>query len=146
MFGTGLGSICVTQNTISNTYFKDYDLATAFAATLTVSRIGSVLNFFLSTYIYTWFGSRLNAVFWWGTCMTFVSVVAAFLFFFLDRYVEREGILVSGKIKNKITSLFYINQFILSYNSFFTYNLNYKQKILHYYSHLLLLLLFCSHP
>lgn len=97
VFGTGLGSICVTQNTISNTYFKDYDLATAFAATLTVSRIGSVLNFFLSTYIYTWFGSRLNVVFWWGTCMTFISVIAAFLFFFLDRYVEREGIVVSGK-------------------------------------------------
>ena len=100
-FGMGLGSICVAQNTISNTYFKGADLATAFAATLTVSRIGSVLNFFLSTYIYTWFGSRLSYVFWWGTAMTAVSVVCAIIFFFLDRSVEHRGLVVSAKRKSR---------------------------------------------
>lgn len=101
VFGMGLGSICVAQNTISNTYFKGADLATAFAATLTVSRIGSVLNFFLSTYIYTWFGSRLSYVFWWGTAMTAVSVVCAIIFFFLDRSVEHRGLVVSAKRKSR---------------------------------------------
>ena len=101
VFGMGLGSICVAQNTISNTYFKGADLATAFAATLTVSRVGSVLNFFLSTYIYTWFGSRLSYVFWWGTAMTAVSVVCAVIFFFLDRSVERRGLVVSAKRKSR---------------------------------------------
>ena len=101
VFGMGLGSICVAQNTISNTYFKGADLATAFAATLTVSRIGSVLNFFLSTYIYTWFGSKLSYVFWWGTAMTAVSVLCAFIFFFLDRSVEKRGLVVSAKRKSR---------------------------------------------
>jgi len=101
VFGTGLGSICVAQNTISNAYFRDADLATAFAATLTVSRIGSVLNFFLSTYIYTWFGSSLPMVFWWGAMMTGVSVLAAALFFILDRWVEHKGLIVSAVRKSR---------------------------------------------
>jgi len=101
VFGMGLGSICVAQNTISNTYFKGADLATAFAATLTVSRIGSVLNFFLSTYIYTWFGSNLSYVFWWGTGTTALSVVCALIFFFLDRSVESKGLVVSANKKSR---------------------------------------------
>jgi len=101
VFGMGLGSICVAQNTISNTYFKGADLATAFAATLTVSRIGSVLNFFLSTYIYTWFGSNLSYVFWWGTGTTALSVICALIFFFLDRSVENKGLVVSANKKSR---------------------------------------------
>ena len=101
VFGMGLGSICVAQNTISNTYFKGADLATAFAATLTVSRIGSVLNFFLSTYIYTWFGSKLSYVFWWGTGTTALSVLCALIFFFLDRNVEKKGLVVSANKKSR---------------------------------------------
>jgi len=101
VFGMGLGSICVAQNTISNTYFKGADLATAFAATLTVSRVGSVLNFFLSTYIYTWFGSKLSYVFWWGTGTTALSVICALIFFFLDRSVEKKGLVVSANKKSR---------------------------------------------
>jgi len=101
VFGMGLGSICVAQNTISNTYFKNADLATAFAATLTVSRIGSVMNFFLSTYIYTWFGSNLSYVFWWGTGMTAISVICASIFFFLDRSVENKGLVISANRKSR---------------------------------------------
>ena len=103
VFGMGLGSICVAQNCVSNTYFRNADLATAFAATLTVSRIGSVLNFFCSTYIYTLFGNHLPAVFWWGTCMTAISVVCASIFFVLDRKWESKGLIQSaGKKSRKI--------------------------------------------
>jgi len=101
IFGLGLGSICVSQNCISNAYFRGADLATSFACTLTISRIGSVLNFFLSTYIYTWFGSSLKAVFWWGTSMTALSVLAALIFFFFDRSIEKKGLIVCAARKSR---------------------------------------------
>jgi MFS family permease len=132
IFGMGLGSICVAQNVISNTYFRDRDLATAFAATLTVSRIGSVTNFFLSTRIYGWFGESLPVVFWWGTIMTALSLLAAVGFFLLDLSNEKAGNIVSAARKSRkikwsdvmkfppiywvlcfVCSLYYINTFCL---------------------------------
>eukprot|EP00727_Mastigamoeba_balamuthi_P003185 m51a1_g12864 hypothetical protein (511) ;mRNA; r:611-3090 len=132
IFGMGLGSICVAQNTISNTYFRDADLATAFAATLTVSRLGSVMNFLLSTHIYDWFGRSLSIVFWWGSAMTGLSLLAAVAFFLLDRVNENNGTIVSASRKSRkikwgdimrfpsvywvlclICSLYYINIFCL---------------------------------
>eukprot|EP01106_Pelomyxa_sp_JSP_P008909 TRINITY_DN244_c0_g1_i3.p1 TRINITY_DN244_c0_g1~~TRINITY_DN244_c0_g1_i3.p1 ORF type:complete len:378 (-),score=104.99 TRINITY_DN244_c0_g1_i3:152-1285(-) len=98
IFGLGLGSITVAQTTISNAYFRDVDLATACAATLTMSRIGSVMNFLLSPYLYIWWGSSLPAVFWWGTSMTFLSFAAAVALFIVDRWIEKKKFTLGGKV------------------------------------------------
>ncbi|KAH3760032.1 sodium glucose transporter [Pelomyxa schiedti] len=101
VFGMGLGSVTVCQNTISNTYFRNVDLSTAFAATLTVSRIGSVTNFLLSPYLYEWWGSSLPAVFWWGTGMTVLSVLAAVILYFVDSKAEKSGMIVSAMRRSR---------------------------------------------
>eukprot|EP01105_Mastigella_eilhardi_P026151 TRINITY_DN73_c2_g2_i9.p1 TRINITY_DN73_c2_g2~~TRINITY_DN73_c2_g2_i9.p1 ORF type:complete len:501 (-),score=103.11 TRINITY_DN73_c2_g2_i9:118-1512(-) len=100
IFGAGLGSICVAQNTLTNTYFRDVNLATAFAATLTVSRVGSVTNFLLSPYLYQWWGS-IAAVFWYGTGMTLLSLISAVFLFFVDRDTERKGKIQSANRRSR---------------------------------------------
>ena len=48
IFGLGGGSITIAQNTITAYWFKNKELAMAFGCTLTISRIGSVINFNLT--------------------------------------------------------------------------------------------------
>lgn len=52
IFGLGGGSISIVQNTITAIYFRGKELALAFGITLTVSRLGSVINYDLTTIIY----------------------------------------------------------------------------------------------
>ena len=86
---------------LSSTYFRGADLATAFAATLTMSRIGSVTNFLLTPSIYKWFKSKLNYVFWYGTGTTLLSALAAAVFFVLDRRAEAKKIVISASKKSR---------------------------------------------
>ena len=52
IFGLGGGSITISQNQITAGLFKGKELAMAFGFTLTVSRVGSVVNFDLTPWIY----------------------------------------------------------------------------------------------
>lgn len=66
LFGSGNGSLTIVQNRITAFWFRDKELALAFGVTLAFSRLGSVLNFFLTenfaaTYGLSWtlWGGRL---------------------------------------------------------------------------------------
>ena len=52
IFGLGGGSITIVQNTITAKWFKGRELAFAFGCTLTISRIGSVVNYDATSEIY----------------------------------------------------------------------------------------------
>ncbi len=52
VFGLGGGAITIAQNTISAYWFAGRELAMAFGCTLTISRLGSVINFNLTTLIF----------------------------------------------------------------------------------------------
>lgn len=61
VFGLGGGSITIAQNTISAWWFRNHELAMAFGCTLTVSRLGSVINFQLTTSVFNaLFGTFYN--------------------------------------------------------------------------------------
>jgi len=55
IFGMGGGSITIAQNAITAYWFAGRELAMAFGITLSVSRLGSVLNFNLTTAIFNAF-------------------------------------------------------------------------------------------
>jgi len=52
IFGLGGGPITIVQNTYTATWFTGHELAMAFGCTLTISRIGSVVNYDLTPTIY----------------------------------------------------------------------------------------------
>jgi MFS family permease len=58
IFGLGGGSITIAQNAITAYWFKNKELAMAFGCTLTISRIGSVVNFNLTHAIFNMFFSH----------------------------------------------------------------------------------------
>ena len=58
IFGLGGGSITIAQNAITAYWFKNRELAMAFGCTLTISRIGSVVNFNLTRGIFNFFFNR----------------------------------------------------------------------------------------
>lgn len=55
IFGLGGGSITIVQNAISAYWFAGREIAMAFGFTLTVSRLGSVINFNLTTWLFNSF-------------------------------------------------------------------------------------------
>ncbi|XP_067127129.1 lysosomal dipeptide transporter MFSD1-like isoform X2 [Centruroides vittatus] len=83
LFGAGNGSLTVVQNRISAFWFAGKELALAFGMTLTFSRLGSVLNFFLTSHIYSKLG--LTWTLWIGTLLCCVGLVSAVILSFLDR-------------------------------------------------------------
>ena len=52
IFGMGGGSITIAQNAITAYWFAGRELAMAFGLTLSVARLGSTLNFNLTTFIF----------------------------------------------------------------------------------------------
>ena len=61
IFGLGGGSITIAQNAISAYWFAGRELAMAFGCTLTISRLGSVVNFSLSTFLFNTFFRALHS-------------------------------------------------------------------------------------
>ena len=60
IFGLGGGSITISQNQITAGWFHGKELAMAFGFTLTVSRVGSVVNFDLTPWLYDHFYDRVS--------------------------------------------------------------------------------------
>ena len=52
IFGLGGGSITIAQNAITAKWFKGRELAFAFGCTLTLSRVGSIVNYDATSVIY----------------------------------------------------------------------------------------------
>ncbi|XP_078657665.1 lysosomal dipeptide transporter MFSD1-like [Branchiostoma floridae x Branchiostoma belcheri] len=82
LFGSGNGSLTIVQNRITAFWFKGKELALAFGLTLTVSRLGSVLNFFVTESFEEKFG--LDWTLWGGAVLCGLGFVSAAIVSALD--------------------------------------------------------------
>lgn len=87
IYGLGGGCICVCQEAICTHYFKGKELAMAFGATLCVSRLGSVLNFFISPLICDAVGVPVTI--WISVSICFLSIIFVTIFIYLDKINSR---------------------------------------------------------
>ncbi|XP_075908648.1 uncharacterized protein LOC116954658 isoform X1 [Petromyzon marinus] len=88
LFGSGNGSLTIVQNRITAFWFKGKELALAFGLTLAFSRLGSVLNFFLTQRAEAQFG--LQWTLWGGALLCALGFVAAVVVSVLDRVGTRQ--------------------------------------------------------
>ncbi|CAN0383710.1 unnamed protein product [Lampetra planeri] len=88
IFGSGNGSLTIVQNRITAFWFKGKELALAFGLTLAFSRLGSVLNFFLTQRAEAQFG--LQWTLWGGALLCALGFVAAVVVSVLDRVGTRQ--------------------------------------------------------
>ncbi|XP_076439964.1 lysosomal dipeptide transporter MFSD1-like [Babylonia areolata] len=84
IFGSGNGSLTIVQNRITAYWFKDKELAMAFGITLCFSRLGSVLNFFLTETFQEEYGLKITL--WGGAFLCFLGFVSAIIVSALDRW------------------------------------------------------------
>ncbi|KAJ7377280.1 hypothetical protein OS493_030091 [Desmophyllum pertusum] len=82
LFGSGNGSLTIVQNRISAMWFKGKELAFAFGCILAFSRLGSVLNFFLTESFQEKYG--LQWTLWLGAILCGVGVLCAVIASSLD--------------------------------------------------------------
>lgn len=83
IFGAGNGSLTIAQNRISAYWFEGKELAFAFGATLSFSRLGSILNFLLTKDFAKQYG--LKWTLWGGVFLCVGGFMAAIVLYFLDR-------------------------------------------------------------
>ncbi|KAL4617883.1 major facilitator superfamily domain-containing protein 1-like [Arapaima gigas] len=88
LFGSGNGSLTLVQNRITSFWFKGKELALAFGLTLAFSRLGSVLNFFLTQKFEANFG--LQWTLWGGTLLCVLGFLAAITVSMLDKVGMRQ--------------------------------------------------------
>ena len=96
IFGLGGGPITIVQNTIAARWFAGKELAFAFGVSLTVSRLGSVINYDLTTIIFDkadalspGFGLAYTFVF--GLILCCCSMLAAAVYVALERRALAAG-------------------------------------------------------
>ena len=101
IFGAGSEPLIVAQSAILARWFKNKELALSFGIALTVSRLGSLFAFNTGELFASYFGSfrygLLVAVF---ACV--ISLVANFIYIFMDRRGERELKLRDESTEEKI--------------------------------------------
>ncbi|XP_073504292.1 lysosomal dipeptide transporter MFSD1-like [Phyllobates terribilis] len=83
LFGSGNGSLTIVQNRITAFWFKGKELALAFGLTLSFSRLGSVLNFFLTRRFEDHF--RIQWTLWGGTILCVIGLLSAVTVSILDK-------------------------------------------------------------
>ncbi|KAM4026177.1 lysosomal dipeptide transporter MFSD1-like [Anomaloglossus baeobatrachus] len=83
LFGSGNGSLTIVQNRITAFWFKGKELALAFGLTLSFSRLGSVLNFFLTRRFEDHFGIQWTL--WGGTILCVLGLLSAITVSILDK-------------------------------------------------------------
>ncbi|XP_056391053.1 major facilitator superfamily domain-containing protein 1-like isoform X2 [Hyla sarda] len=83
LFGSGNGSLTIVQNRITAFWFKGKELALAFGLTLSFSRLGSVLNFFLTRRFEDHFGIQWTL--WGGTILCVLGLLSAVTVSILDK-------------------------------------------------------------
>ncbi|KAK7099982.1 lysosomal dipeptide transporter MFSD1-like [Littorina saxatilis] len=84
LFGSGNGSLTIVQNRITAYWFRDKELAMAFGITLCFSRLGSVLNFFLTESFEEDYGLKITL--WGGAFLCFLGFISAIIVTILDRW------------------------------------------------------------
>ncbi|BFY99342.1 hypothetical protein BsWGS_02382 [Bradybaena similaris] len=107
LFGAGNGSLTIVQSRITAYWFRDKELAMAFGITLAFSRLGSVLNFFLTQSFEQEYG--LVWTLWGGAMLCGLGFISAILVSILDRHGVRqlgdEGSINSDSKKLKVTDV-----------------------------------------
>ncbi|XP_053550596.1 major facilitator superfamily domain-containing protein 1 [Bombina bombina] len=83
LFGSGNGSLTIVQNRITAFWFKGKELALAFGLTLSFSRLGSVLNFFLTKHFEDQYGMQWTL--WGGTMLCVLGFASAITVSILDK-------------------------------------------------------------
>lgn len=83
LFGSGNGSLTIVQNRITAFWFKGKELALAFGLTLSFSRLGSVLNFFLTRRFEEHYGIQWTL--WGGTILCVLGLFSAITVSILDK-------------------------------------------------------------
>jgi MFS family permease len=97
IFGLGNGSLTIVQNKITAFWFKGHELALAFGFTMSLSRLGSVLNFNLSPTFADQYG--LVWTLWAGCGLTLIGFVSALTVSWLDKS-GAEQIAAGHKLKD----------------------------------------------
>lgn len=114
LFGSGSGSLAIVQTRITAYWFKNKELALAFGITLAFSRLGSVLNFFLSQSFKDVHG--LPWTLWGGAMLCGLGFICALVVSFLDKMgVRALGDEDNLKMQSKKLKLTDIKHFSLSY-------------------------------
>ncbi|KAL1248267.1 hypothetical protein QQF64_021585 [Cirrhinus molitorella] len=83
LFGSGNGSLTIVQNRITAFWFRGKELALAFGLTLAFSRLGSVLNFFLTQRFESEYGMQWTL--WGGTFLCVLGFLSAITVSALDK-------------------------------------------------------------
>ncbi|KAK2870450.1 hypothetical protein Q8A67_024842 [Cirrhinus molitorella] len=83
LFGSGNGSLTIVQNRITAFWFRGKELALAFGLTLAFSRLGSVLNFFLTQRFESDYGMQWTL--WGGTFLCVLGFLSAITVSALDK-------------------------------------------------------------
>lgn len=83
LFGSGNGSLTIVQNRITAFWFQGKELALAFGLTLAFSRLGSVLNFFLTQRFESQYGMQWTL--WGGTLLCVLGFLSAVTVSVLDK-------------------------------------------------------------
>ncbi|XP_068100476.1 lysosomal dipeptide transporter MFSD1-like [Hyperolius riggenbachi] len=96
LFGSGNGSLTIVQNRITAFWFKGKELALAFGLTLSFSRLGSVLNFFLTQRFDEHFGIQWTL--WGGTILCVLGFSSAVIVSVLDK-VGMKQLGLDGRIQ-----------------------------------------------
>ncbi|KAK3089402.1 hypothetical protein FSP39_003368 [Pinctada imbricata] len=126
LFGSGNGSLTIVQNRITAYWFKNKELAMAFGITLAFSRLGSVLNFFLTQNFNKMYG--LNWTLWGGAMLCGIGFLSAITVSFLDKWGVKqlgdEETLKSESKKLKVTDIknFSLSYWLLALTIMFFYN------------------------
>lgn len=114
LFGAGNGSLTIVQNRITAFWFQGKELAMAFGITLAFSRLGSVLNFFLTEHIAEAFG--LMWTLWTGAILCGFGFLSAIVVSGLDRNgVKKLGLESTIKVNSRRLKFSQIRYFSLSF-------------------------------
>lgn len=126
IFGSGNGSLTIVQNRITSYWFKDKELALAFGITLSFSRLGSVLNFFLTQHFENRFG--LAWTLWGGAMLCGMGFLSSITVSYLDhrgmKELGEEGTTQSEAKKLKVSDIgkFSSQYWIIAFMIMFFYN------------------------
>eukprot|EP00770_Monocercomonoides_exilis_P002012 MONOS_1997.1-p1 / transcript=MONOS_1997.1 / gene=MONOS_1997 / organism=Monocercomonoides_exilis_PA203 / gene_product=major facilitator superfamily domain containing protein / transcript_product=major facilitator superfamily domain containing protein / location=Mono_scaffold00038:124691-128303(+) / protein_length=792 / sequence_SO=supercontig / SO=protein_coding / is_pseudo=false len=103
LIGMGLGNVTIVKNNLINVFFDGKEVTFSFGITMTVARIGSVINFFVSPTLVEKIG--YVAVLWIGAVVCGVSWVSALVFGFLELNAEKKGMIHSQKDRKRLRAM-----------------------------------------
>ncbi|KAK3552059.1 hypothetical protein QTP70_031765 [Hemibagrus guttatus] len=126
LFGSGNGSLTIVQNRITAFWFRGKELALAFGLTLSFSRLGSVLNFFLTPCFESQYGIQWTL--WGGTLLCVLGFLSAVMVSVLDKVGMKQlgldGAIQeeSRKVRVQDVHLLSLRYWLLVFTMMFFYN------------------------